>query len=769
MIQILAVSATLLQAVPQSHSGRQGDLEMEVPRVEAVSVTVDGVLSETEWTRAVRATGFTQYEPVEGELPDQETEVLVFYDAEAIYFGIRALDSQPDQILAHMSERDRSIFADDWVRIMLDTFDDARQAYVFYVNPYGIQTDGLWIEGLQSRMGSVSIDFNPDFIWESQGIVTNEGWQAEIRVPYASLRFRDQEEQVWGFNVLREVRRTGYTQAWAPITRDNPSTLAQSGRLRGLRELRPKRLVEVNPVATGRRIGHLDDQGNFRRDAFDEEFGLNARYGLTRNLTLDATLNPDFSQVEADVNRLTINERFALFFPEKRPFFLEGSEIFQMPRNLVYTRQIVDPLAGGKVTGKVGAFQVGYLGAVDESPSLSDADASDAVFNVIRARRDVGAGSTVGFVYTDRTVSDDDYNRVLGGDLRLLAGRHTFTAQVAGAWTGDPGGEALSGRPLFYTQVERSGRAFGWQLRLEGVDPEFRTRTGFINRTGDAQLFGQVRRAWFTEPGSFLESVSVALQSENFLGYDDLWAGRRPYEHELQLMATFSFRGGRTLTPIVRNSYFRFRAEDYAGWGVRNPDGTVGAFALPGSLRHLLGAGIVSRMRINNAVSLNGRVYVREIPIFLEAARGFEIQAAPDLTLRPTTSLSLTLGYTYSRITRDRDGSEFSTAQISRANLQYQFSRALMVRGLAQYDLQRRDGLIDPTTGLPITVAGGVVSASESGSFQAQLLLQYEPSPGTIFYVGYSRLERGDRGYDLDGMNPVEDGLFLKLSYLFRL
>jgi hypothetical protein len=759
MIAILAASAALFQAAPQVHSGRQGDLDMEIPRVEAASVTIDGVLSEREWADAARASGFTQYEPVEGALPDQDTEVLVFYDAEAIYFGIRALDAEPDKIMARMGERDRS----------LDTFNDARQAYVFYVNPFGIQTDGLWIEGLQSRMGSVSIDFNPDFIWESQGVVTNEGWQAEIRVPYASLRFQQREEQVWGFNVLREVRRTGYKQAWAPITQDNPSTLAQSGKLRGLRELKPKRLVEVNPVATGRRVGRLDDQGEFRRESFDEDFGLNLRFGVTRNLTLDATVNPDFSQVEADANRLTVNERFAIFFPEKRPFFLEGSEIFQMPRNLVYTRRIVDPLAGGKLTGKVGAFQVGYLGAVDQSPSLSVSGADDAIFNVIRARRDVGAGSTVGFVYTDRTVSGDEYNRVLGTDVRVLAGRHTFTAQLAGAWTGTPGETGQSARPLFLAQVERSGREFGWQLRLEGVDPDFSTRTGFINRTGDAQLFGQVRRSWFSEPGSFLESVNVALQSENFLGYDDLWAGRRPYEHEIQLMPTLSFRGGRTITLIVRDAYFRFRLEDYGGWGVRSPDGSTGTFQLPGSLRHLLAGGFISRMRVNNSVSLNGRLYLREVPIYLEASRGFEVQAAPDLTLRPTNSLALTLGYTYSRITRDRDGSEYSTAQISRANLQYQFSRALMVRGLAQYDLQDRSRLIDPTTGLPITVFGSVVDASESGSFQAQLLLQYEPSPGTIFYVGYSRLERGERGYDLAGMNPVEDGLFLKLSYLFRL
>lgn len=753
----------------ESYSGARGELLVPIPRFEDTEVDVDGVLDEIVWERAAQVGDFTQYEPVEGARPRQVTEVLLFYGPEAIYFGIRALDSEPDRVLANLGERDRSVFNDDWVRIMLDTFDDARQAYVFYVNPLGIQTDGLWIEGLQSRTGSVSIDFNPDFIWESRGRLTDEGWVAEIRIPYVSLRFQPAEEQSWGFNVAREVRRTGYKQAWAPLTQDNPSTLVQSGKLVGIHGIEPKRLVEVNPVVTGSRVGGLDDAGDFHRDPFDEAYGLNMRLGVTRNLTADATLNPDFSQVEADASRLTTNERFAIFFREARPFFLEGSEIFQMPRNLVYTRRIVDPSVGGKLTGKVGPFQVGYLGALDESPTSLDPEVGRALFNIVRARGDIGAGSTLGVVYTDRTISGDHYNRVLGTDARILMGRHTFTGQLAGVWDARPGSPAVSARPLFLAQVERSGREFGWQARIEGTDPDFDTRSGFINRTGDTQLYGEIRKSWFRAPGSLLESYGVTLQVDNFFTYGDLWGGARPYEHEVQLNPSVTFRGGRTITFILRNGYFRFRPESYESWGTLNPDGSQGSYDLPASLRNMLALAVLPRLRINDAINVNGRAFFRTIPIFLEGARGWEVQLAPSVTLRPTGSLQLGLEHTWSRIDRTADGSRYATAQISRLDVRYQISRSLLVRTIAQYDLQERSALTDPTTGRPITVDGAVVPTLNQGNFQGQLLLQYEPSPGTIFYVGYSRFEVGERGYSLANMNPVEDGLFVKLSYLFRL
>ncbi len=773
-------------------SGRSGSLAVTPPRVERPDVAIDGVLDERVWADAATLGDFTQYEPVEGLPAPEQTEVRVFYTDDAIYFGVTAFDSNPAGILARLGERDRSAFTDDWVRIMLDTFNDQRQAYAFYVNPLGIQTDGLWIEGLQRGEGGgggggVSIDFSPDFIWESDGHVTDAGWVAEIRIPYVSLRFRETEVQDWGIQVARETRRNGFKQSWAPLTKEISSTLAQSGTLRGLRGLEPRRLVEVNPVLTGTRTGTRSDAGLFQRSDPSGDFGLNGRVGVTQNLVLDATYNPDFSQIEADANQISVNERFALFFPEKRSFFLEGTEIFNTPARLVYTRQVVDPVGGAKLTGKVGALSVGYIGAVDESPSSLGGGTGNAVFNLVRARRDIGSGSTVGVLYTDRTLTNGSgaFNRVFAGDARLVfGGRYTLTTQLAGSLTRDDGEAGHDGlHPLLSAQIQRSGRTFSWNVGLTDVHPDFRARSGFIQRIGDAELNGTASFTRFGAPGSTLESASLRFNVNNFFTHDGFWGAERPFEHEVEVWPTVNFRGGRSMTLIFRNGYFRFEPETYADFGVVQADGSVGAFTLPSSLKNMKAFGLLPRIRINNALNINGRMFLREVPIFAEAARAFEAQIGPNVDIRPTVQLQANLNYTYSRIYRRNDpsvtiagtgdpldGSVFSTVNLTRFRLQYQFTKSILARAVVQYEFEDRSALFDPLTGRPLAVSGSAVAAREGSEFQGQFLLQYEPSPGTIFYVGFSRLMDGDdRSYRLERYEAVDEGLFVKLSYLFRM
>ena len=506
------------------------------------------------------------------------------------------------------------------------------------------------------------------------------------------------------------------------------------------------------------------------RDGFDQDFGVNARYGITRNLVLDATINPDFSQVEADANRITVNERFALFFPEKRPFFLEGAEIFRTPRNLVHTRQIADPSAGARVTGKFGSFNIGYLGAVDEAPKTLFGGDNAAVFNLLRVRRDVGSGSTIGFLYTDRTFTGGDrFNRVLAGDARLLLNRsYTLTTQFAGSWTSSTSGPAQL-KPLVMAQLQRSGRKFGWQLKFDDVNPSFRTESGFIPRVGDTQTFGNVRYTHFGSPGSTLERISTTLQVDTYFDHDEFWDGGIPFEGEVQLMPTVSFKGNRSITFILRDGYFRFRPEDYSSYEVLGTDGNPAPFTTPSALTHLKALGVMSRARINNQIQINGNVFYGEMPIFAEAARGLELQARPDVTIRPTASFQFQLSHTFSRLWRQRDDTEFSTVHISRFRGQYQLSKPLFVRAIIQYNLEDRSALRDPVTELPLLIGGSTSERREEGTFQGQFLLSYEPSPGTIFFVGYTRVEEGERTYRLSRMQPTEDGLFVKLSYLFRM
>ena len=775
LLFVLGLGLGLGVPADSTYRGDRGELEVRVPRVEVAGVRVDGRLDEAVWGEAAVLSGFTQFAPAEGAPASQRTEVRVAYGPEAIYFGVEAFDTEPARIRASLTQRDEGVTEDDWVRIILDTFDDNAQAYVFYVNPRGIQADGLWVVGGESRFGP-PIDFNPDFLWESAGRVTERGWEAEIRVPYPSLRFRNAPEQTWGLNVVRQVQRAEYQSSWAPITADAANTLELSGRLVGLEGLESRRLVELNPVATGKRTGERVD-GRFEREGFEPAVGLNARYGLSRNLVLDATLNPDFSQVEADADEIVVNERFAIFFPEKRPFFLEGTEVFSTPERLVYTRAIVDPLGGAKVTGKVGRTSVGYLGALDESPlTLGDGD-REALFNLVRARRDVGTGSTVGALYTDRTLVDGSrYNRVGALDARLVVGgRYTVTAQLGGSWSregGGPGGRAAEGGDLFGSllsaRIERSGRSFGWSAGLVDVHPEFRARSGFIRRTGDAEVRGALRYTFVREAGSFLEDWGPQLEANAFFDHEDLWAGRRFEEAEVAAALDVSLRGPNGFNLAITNGYFSFDPDDYGAYAVSGAaPGGPGRFDVPGPLDNLVGVRLFSRARPLPWLSLGLTGSYGEVPIFAEASRGVELQLSPTATLRFPWGLFADLSYTVSQIDRST-GSRFSDARIPRVRVQYQLMRALFARAIVQYNLQDRDALRSPA-GEPLLVEGVPSLPEAGGELQYDLLLSYEPSPGTILYAGWSRIREGPRTYRFGELTPTAAGLFVKVSYLLRL
>jgi hypothetical protein len=759
--------------VAQEYSGRAGELEAAPPRVEAPSISIDARLDEPDWSTAAVLTDFTQYTPVEGAVASQRTEVLVFYSSDAIYFGFRVFDSEPDKILVNLLERDRSQ-SDDWVRIMLDTFHDERQAYTFFISPYGIQSDGMWIESIQAMGGPTGpkVDFNQDFIFESNGRVVEDGWVAEARIPYVSLRFPEVPEQDWGLQIARGIMRNSYKSTWAPLTVNESSTLAQSGTLTGLRDLRPKRLIELNPVATGKLEGFRENKG-FVRQSPEAEVSLNGRLGITQNLVLDATINPDFSQVEADVDQIQVNERFALFFPEKRSFFLEGMEVFRTNQNLVHTRQIVDPIAGAKLTGKVGPFQVGYLGALDESPSSVHGGEGKALFNMVRARADLGAASTLGAIYTDRTLTGGGtgFNRVGAVDTRLLfGGRYTFAGQVSGSWTVDDKSPAETVfAPTVSLNFLRAGRNFSYSARLNDLDEDFETQTGFMPRTGDTEWAGTLGFDFFGDPGDVLETWGVDLVTNNFTRQDEFWSGGSPYEYEIELHPTIAFRGSRRANSILKWGGFRFLPEHYASHQVVSGDGTPAPYPLPPGLKNILGIAIMPNIRFSDVFTLSGAIMFREIPLFAEGSRGWENRLAPNLRVQPSEALRMEASYSWVRLERAETGSHFSTAHIPRLKVQYQFSKSLLTRVIGQYDLEKRKALMHPVTGQAVLVNGSLQSERERGNFTGQALISFEPSPGTIFFIGYSRVMDGPYGLPLDEKELRQDGFFMKLSYLFRI
>jgi hypothetical protein len=777
---LLASTDTSVVAVPTYYDGSSGELRVETPAVVRAGIQIDGKLDDLAWESAAVLHGFTEFMPNEGAPASQPTEVLVFVDEEAVYFGFRALDDRPDQIRATLTERDGFARTDDWVRVLLDTYDDQRSAFVFTVNPYGVQQDGIWSEGGGGGMRGMGppIDENPDFLWDADAVRTPEGYQVEMRIPFKSLRFPVAEEQAWGFQVVRRVQRSGFTTTWAPQTSDVANQLSQYGKLTGLRNLDAGLFLELNPVVTGSMSGALDPADDvFRRDDPSASFGFNATYGVTSNLTLDATYNPDFSQVEADAGQIQVNERFAINLPEKRPFFLEGTEIFSMPRQLVYTRSVVNPIAGAKLTGKLGGLNLGYLGAVDEA---FDPAAPNTIVNLLRLRRDVGAGSTVGAVYTDRTLGASSYNRVVGADARLhLGSRYTLSVMSATSFTrGGDDTERSDGKFLF-ARVERSGRELSFNGEFHDTDSDFLAGSGFFRRIGDTKLEGQASYTWFADPGGWLQSISPSVTVRSFWEHDRFWAGQGAEELSTQLGWRFQFRDNVSLWGNYSRSMFSFLPQAYDGLFVEQPGGAVTEFR-PGQDQFgglnavTVGAWVNKWQRVRGNVSMS---FV-DTPIF---DRSFGVAVEPatsrsndvSLSLFPMRSLTAEVGVRQTRLVRKRDGTEHSSAVIPRIRAQYQFTRSFFVRGIFEYSAQESSALRDPETGLPLSACSGGVCRARPGStandFRVEGLVSFEPSPGTVFFLGYSREMRDPVAFDFRELRPTADGLFVKASYRFRM
>ena len=769
----------------RAYAGAEGEIRVETVRLTTASISVDARLDEDAWSRASLLHRFTQFDPIEGVRASQETEVLVFVDDEAIYFGIRARDGDPEGIRATLTERDNVARSDDIVRIVLDTFNDQRRGYVFTVNPLGVQQDGIWLEGGTGERGGGfrdPIDYNPDFLWESAGELTSWGYQAEVRIPFKSLRFPDRDAQDWGLQVERHIQRNGYKSSWAPITADETNKLALAGQLLSLGRLDPGLFLELNPVVTGRRTGELDEEtGSFGHESPSGEVGLNATYGITSNLTLDATVNPDFSQVEADAGQIAVNERFDLFFPEKRPFFLEGTEIFGLPMRLVHTRTIADPIGGAKMTGKVGGINLGYLGAVDRLPDDDDEDdpGGEAVVNLLRFRKDVGQSSTLGLLYTDRTRSSDDFNRVLGGDARFVFNRrYTLTLLGAASRTASSPDDTETGT-LLNVGIDRSGRHLSFDAELQDVAPEFATRSGFIRRTGDTQVRGEVRYNFWGEQGASVERIGPNVEFQGFWDHDDFWSGGGPQEWELQYGGSVSFRKNLTFFASGILSGFDFSPDSYEGLFLA-PEGAAAAPApfRPAQERFQTLHGVRLFVWFNTWQRFRGRIRAerREAPIF-ERTAGAPVETADawvvdgSFTLFPSRQLQSEIGLRHETLFRQDDGSRYSTATIPRIRTQYQFTRALFLRTIVEYDSQDRAALRDPVTGRTILDCGDgceLEDGSEDPEIYGEVLLSSEPSPGPVFFLGYSRALEDRRAFSFDRMRTRSDGVFLKGSYRFR-
>ena len=764
------------------YDGGAGLLEVASPSLPEAEIVIDGELGEAAWESAALLTGFTQFDPVEGVPATQRTEARVLVTPDAVYLGVMAYDDEEGGIRGTLGDRDSFAFSDDYVRFILDTFNDRRRAYVIMVNPLGVQQDGLWNVGggggRRGRMGP-PIDWNPDFVWESSGKVHDWGYSIEVKLPLKSIKFSGAEVQDWGLQVERRIARNGYNESWAPVSADVANRLEQSGRITGLTDLDPGRLLEVNPVQTySQASAYSDETGGLERGKLDRDFGMNLTYGVTSNLTLDGTYNPDFSQVEADAGQIVVNERFAIFLPEKRPFFLEGTEIFRLPQQLVYTRSIVNPVAGAKIQGKIGAVNAGYLGAVDDvSDPDGGPDSARPLVNIVRLRRDIG-NSNIGMVYTDRTYHGDRYNRVVGIDGRFQVDqRYTLTMLAARSTTaqGEPG---AFGGSLLSAEFARSGRNLQYNAGVQDISDEFVAGSGFLRRTGASRVQGRISYNFRGRPGDLLERWGPSLEAEGFWDHDDFWERRWAEERRVRLGGSLSFRGNVTIFGNYSRSWYEFPADDYAGLFVAEPDGARRPFQPDQATFQALNSG-TAFMWINPLewVRFNLRGTWSETPLF-DFITDTPVDIADSwsgdlgLNLFPTTQLSAELGVRFSRLLRQRDQSLYSEATIPRARIQYQFSRALFIRTIVEYGSQDRGMLLTPAGGHQVSYCSGEscfdLRGSSANDISVEGLLSFEPTPGTVFFLGYTRLMDDPEAFRFRNVRPESEGVFMKLSYRFR-
>ena len=733
----------------------KGSPTADIPRLES-DVQIDGRLDEPVWSRATRLTGFWQYQPVDGRPAEEKTEVLAWYAPDAIYFAIIAHDRSPRTIRATVADRD-NIENDDHVVLDLDTFHDRRRAFFFGVNPLGVQSDGVRSEGAGQVSSLIpgSTDKNPDFTWDSKGRITERGYEVEIRIPFRSLRYPGSGPQTWGFNVTRVVQRTGYTDTWTDVRRANASFLGQEGAIGGLHDMRHGVTVEAQPFVTATANGSRDVSGEFTRHDVNPDAGLNLRLGFS-SYALDATVNPDFSQVESDEGQVTVNERFALFFPEKRPFFLEGIELFGSPQTLVYTRRIVNPKAGAKLTGKFGQLGVAHLTAVDET------GADDAWFNVTRLRRDFGKNSIAGVTFTNRD-QPGAHNRVLAGDFRYVWGLYYAQFQYGRSWTTD--GLGSRDAPIWQAEYDRTGRTWGFNYLLNGQGQGFDAQAGFVNRLRTGVVTGHAfnRLTHYGARGALLENLTVFFGPERTWIYDKF--GFTPgLEGREQLDATFQLRGGWELNGHFERVFVNFQDSSYAGY-------TIGSAGGPAYLPADEFSGLTGQVKVTTPTwqRLGAEVaYSRgRAAIFQEGTTGHGWQLIGAVNLRPTSTIRAAATGTVFRLLR-LDGSEFARSTIPRLKLEYQPNRALFFRAIGEYRSERRAALVDRVSGDSLYVDGVAQPTTDYNGFRLDLLASFEPTPGTVAFLGYGSSMESDEEFNWSRLQRMSDGFFVKLAYQVR-
>ena len=721
---------------------------------------IDGRLDDVVWRSATTITEFVQSRPLDGVPATEDTDVWIAYDNANLYLAFHLHYSDPTIMRANRVDRDRA-FQDDRISVYFDTFLDQQRAYSFNLNGYGVQGDqiinarsGGGFSGRSGRRGGGGFfpgsgggapfgDRSWDALFESGAQIVDDGYTAEMAIPFKSLRYPQREGNTshrWGFQIVREIQdKDNETNVWAPISRDVAGFLPQMGVLDGMTDLSTSRNLEILPTMTAINFGSLDTAtGDFNVLDTSPEGGINFKYGVTSNLTADFTVNPDFSQIESDRPQIEVNQRFPLFFSELRPFFLEGAEIFsvQAPVNFVHTRTIVDPAYGAKLTGKVGKTTVGVLYANDMAPGKAD-DAADPAFEqtaqtfIGRVRYDLYSESHVGLIATNRDFLDG-HSRLVGLDSNFRLGNtHAIGLSAIGTRHRDLDGADTNGH-LLDMNFRKTGRNVSYFASAYDLSPGFQTDVGFVRRVDQRRVDGGGSYTFW--PEHWLISWGPVVNYGRNWNFDGMLE-----DENRSAGVNFSFARNIGFSVGYNRDMERFGGIDFDKNSYR-------AFARVSTSRVVsVGAGF----------NWGDQIFFDPVSPFLGRDRG----VFSFINIRPIAQFNSQINVNTNRLATI-NGTEVFDVKIFRALSTYQFTDRLLFRNITEYNT------FDKAIGL-------------------NFLVTYRVNAGTVFYVGYDdhyqqadRLFGPDGDVDGDGIrDPFYDpkqyeqtnrAFFMKFQYLFR-
>jgi hypothetical protein len=749
---IPALAAPTARAQAPAQAADVSSAHFEIVKA-SVPIRIDGVLDEEAWAAAPAIPLPFEWQPGDNIPAPVKTDCLVTYDARNLYVAFRCFDPEPGKIRAHLMDRDDTdtLILDDHISFMVDTFNDERRGFQFRINPLGVQADANFSESEGYE------DFSWDAIWSAAARITDWGWALEVAIPLSQLRFHEADgPRTWGFSAERSwPRDTRHRMTSHPRSRNVNCILCQFNKLTGFEGITPGRNIEIDPTFTAGRTDAMDmagyPDGPLVRGKADGEMGLTAKWGVTPNLILNAAANPDFSQVEADVAQLEINRRFALFYPEKRPFFLEGADFFLTPVQAVFTRTVADPVWGTKLTGKTGRTALGFFADQDRLTNLlipsnqGSAQASldqDVFGGVFRLRQDVGKMSTLGVLYTGRAGGGYS-NHLAGADGFLrLDRKNSITFQVLHSETGYPGEIAsVYGQPedrfggnAVSLQYQYASRRWIVGLGYQDLSRGFRADTGFVprvdTRDGSVMVFRQI----WGKPASWFNYIRLGA------------AGEFVYDHA----GTLTDRG-LTLGALVQmdletqlNVHGNFQRTYYEGQYFDTAD-AMAVFRI----RPFSGSEVGFQGEAGQAIDYAN------------------VRSANILSFGPYGSFSLfrhlnmSLSHAYERLSRA--GDTIYTANLSQAKFVWNFSVRSFVRAILQYQALEQN---------PAMYASPVDTRNK-GLF-TQFLFSYKLNPRTVLFLGYSDNAMGGvfdswLGPGRVGLARTDRTFFLKVGYAWQI